>query len=51
MKSGGMAQAVELLLSKCKTLSSNPSTAKTKMIIWFRIHFYTILIQIEKDKR
>jgi hypothetical protein len=29
-KDGGMAQVVESLLSKCKALSSMPSTAKNK---------------------
>jgi hypothetical protein len=27
---GGVAQAIELLLCKCKTLSSNPSPSKKK---------------------
>jgi hypothetical protein len=29
---GGLAQVTENLLSKCKGLSSNPSTAKKKML-------------------
>jgi hypothetical protein len=31
-RAGGMAQAVERLPSKCKALSSNPSTAKKKSL-------------------
>jgi hypothetical protein len=30
----GVTQAVECLLSKCKTLSSNPSTAKKNSVPW-----------------
>jgi hypothetical protein len=32
-RSGGMAQVVEHLPSKCETLSSNPSTGKKKKVI------------------
>jgi hypothetical protein len=32
-RAGGMAQEVEHLPSKCKALSSNPSTAKNKKLI------------------
>jgi hypothetical protein len=37
---GGEAQGVECLPSKCKALSSNPSTSKSPYIMHTYIHIY-----------